>query len=137
MRLTLGHLSQSPTLLPEVHNHSDSTPLSASSGLLDPVDEVRSAGADVGSKHVGTVALVVHSDGRLLSRVREEGRVSKDVDGHAANGREEQLQVSSGEKFGVHPAGLCEKDGERVTSVKQGCASKQRLKWTDPRTDSS
>jgi len=60
-KLTLGDLSQRPSLLPEVDDHSNSTSLSTSRSLLNSIDEVRSAGADVGTEDVGSVAFVVDS----------------------------------------------------------------------------
>ena len=53
----LGHLSQSTTFFPEVYNDATAAVLSLLDGLFDAENQVRPACADVGTKHVTSVAL--------------------------------------------------------------------------------
>jgi hypothetical protein len=53
----LGDLSQGSSFLSEVDDNTAATILCLFNGLLDTKDEVRSAGANIGSEYVATVAL--------------------------------------------------------------------------------
>lgn len=59
----LGHLTQCPPFLPEVDNDTCSSFLRCLDALLDAVEEIWTAGADVGSEDVGAIAFVVDTDG--------------------------------------------------------------------------
>lgn len=112
--LTLCDFSQRSTLFTEIDDQPYPTSLRALDALLDPIDQIGSARADVRTEHVAAVAFVVHAQGELLGRVREVGRVAKDVDGEAADGGQERLEVGSGDEFGVHPAGFWQGHTVRV-----------------------
>src|SRR4029434_9340212 len=81
----LGHLAQSPTLLPEVDDESHAAGLRAADALLDVVDQVRAAGADVGAEDVGAVALVVHTRGQRQGGIGELREAAEHVSGLAAD----------------------------------------------------
>lgn len=87
-----------------VNDHSHAAPLRTPDRLLDTVNQVRPARADVGTKDVGAVTLVVDAEGELLGRVAHEVGVTEDVDGETTDGREEDLEVVASEELGVHSA---------------------------------
>lgn len=53
----LGYFTQSPSLLAEVDDHAAAAILSLLDGLLDTENQVRSAGADIRTEDVASVAL--------------------------------------------------------------------------------
>ena len=55
----LRHLAQRAPLLAEVDDQPGAALLRRADALLDPVDQVRAARANVGAEHVGAVTLVV------------------------------------------------------------------------------
>src|SRR5690606_3597252 len=59
--------------------------------LLNGMRQVRSASADVGAEHVGSVALVVHTDSQWDGLVLDGGWVTPDVDGLSSNWWQEDL----------------------------------------------
>ena len=91
----LRHLAERAAFLAGVDDEADAAALRAVDALLDGVREVGPAGADVGAEDVGAVALVVHARGQRHRRVGEVVHVAEDVDGLAADGRQEHLEVAS------------------------------------------
>jgi hypothetical protein len=67
----LGDLTQCTTFLAEVNDEANSAALSAADALLDGIDEVGLAGADVGTEDVGAVTFVVDADGEFFGGVLE------------------------------------------------------------------
>mmetsp|Transcript_15028 Transcript_15028/g.35429 ORF Transcript_15028/g.35429 Transcript_15028/m.35429 type:complete len:298 (-) Transcript_15028:633-1526(-) len=104
----LGHLAQAPALLPEVDNHAHASLLCSPDALLDAVDEVGSARADVGAKDIRAVALVVHSDSARLRGVAAVLGGPEDVDSLSADGREEDVDVGARDELREHSSCLLE-----------------------------
>lgn len=84
---------------------------------FDAVGEVGSAGANVAAEHVAAVALVVNSAGAGEVLVAQLGRVAENVDGNAANGREENVEVGAGDELGEHAASLLEQAAAEVADL--------------------
>ncbi len=76
--------------------------------LLDAVNEIRPAGADVGAEHVGAVALVVHAAGERAALVPHAARIAEDVERDAADRRQEHREVRTRDQLRIHAAGLLE-----------------------------
>mmetsp|Transcript_88801 Transcript_88801/g.274924 ORF Transcript_88801/g.274924 Transcript_88801/m.274924 type:complete len:393 (-) Transcript_88801:1140-2318(-) len=70
--------------------------------------QVGPARADVRTKYVAAVALVVHPARELDGLIGDLLRVAPDVYRHATDGRQEELQVHAREQLGVHGVGLLE-----------------------------
>mmetsp|Transcript_24876 Transcript_24876/g.42829 ORF Transcript_24876/g.42829 Transcript_24876/m.42829 type:complete len:459 (-) Transcript_24876:97-1473(-) len=104
----LGDLSEGAALLAEVDHHTAATLLGSADALLNGVGQVRSAGADIGTEHVGAVALVVDSHGEGNALIGDGVGVTPDVNGEATDGGKEQLDVRAGQQLGVHHVGLLE-----------------------------
>ena len=89
----LRDLSQSSTFLAEVDDDAGPAPLGRLDALLDGVREIRAARADVGPEDIGTITLVVDAHRELHIFVLDLRRVAPDVGRHAADGRQEDLEV--------------------------------------------
>ena len=89
----LRDLSQSSPLLPEVDDDAGPAPLGRLDALLDGMGQVRSTRTDVAPKHVGAIALVVDAYRELHIFVFYFTGVAPDVGRHAADGRQEDLEV--------------------------------------------
>ena len=103
------NLVTSPSALPSLRlNHQpDPALLRHLDADLDAVGEVGAAGTDVGAEYVRAVAFVMHPAGDLVSaspsfRDRRRSR------GHAADRRQEDLEVRPGDQIGEHAGGLLE-----------------------------
>ena len=110
----LGDLAERAAFLAVVDDQADAAVLRGRDALLDAVRQVRPAGADVGAEHVGAVALVVHAAGELARRIGERGEIAEDVDGLAADRRQEHLEVGPGDQLREHAAGLLEQRAAQV-----------------------
>ena len=64
----LGDLTKRAALLPVVDDEAASSPLGALGRFLDRVDQIRTAGADVGTEDIGAVALVVRAESDLARK---------------------------------------------------------------------
>lgn len=69
----LCHLTKSSAFFTEVNDHSTSTLLRFFDCFLDAIDKIWSAGADVGSEHVTSVALAFESGRRCSVLLRRNG----------------------------------------------------------------
>ena len=87
--------------------------------LLDAVHQVGPAGADVRAEHVRAVALVVHAAGDRRGGIGELGDVAEQVDRHAADGRQEHVQVGPRDELGEHAGRLLE---QRAAQARLGGA---------------
>jgi hypothetical protein len=96
----LGDLSQGSSFLSEVDDNTAATILCLFNGLLDTKDEVRSAGANIGSEYVATVALVVDSQRQSNRLVRHLCRVSETVHSETTDRWEEDFNVSTSNELG-------------------------------------
>lgn len=92
-----------------VDNEADATVLGFLDTLLHAVDEVGSASADVGTKDVRAIALVVDTDCHTGLGIREQLVVSKDVACQPTNGWQEDLEVGSGDELRVHASSVLTK----------------------------
>lgn len=102
----LCNFTQCASFLAEIDNHSAAAVLRLLHGLLNSEQEIRTAGADIGSKDIRAVTLVVDTESQLAVRIRHLLRIAKSVDSETTNWREEDLDIRTGDKL-----------GERSTSV--------------------
>ncbi len=110
----LGDLAERAALLAVVDDDAEPARLRGARALLDAVHEVGPAGADVGAEHVRAVAFVVHAAGDGGGGIGELGDVAEEIDGGAADGRQEHLQVGPGDELGEHAGRLLEQRAAQV-----------------------
>src|SRR5581483_9317743 len=67
----LCHFAERTPFLAVVDDKAKPTLLRAARAFLDAMDEVGTAGADVGAEHVGAVAFVMHTAGDPGAMVRQ------------------------------------------------------------------
>ena len=91
----LRNLTQSSPLLPEVDDDARAAALRGFNTLLDGVCEIRSTGADVAAEDVRPITLVVDAHRELHIFVFDLAGVAPYISGHAADGRQEDLEVVS------------------------------------------
>mmetsp|Transcript_91701 Transcript_91701/g.230452 ORF Transcript_91701/g.230452 Transcript_91701/m.230452 type:complete len:286 (-) Transcript_91701:329-1186(-) len=104
----LGHLAQCPALLPEVDADACSSILCCLDALLDGVRQIGPARANVRAKHVAAIALIMDPHSELHRLIWDLLGITPDVDRHAANWRQEKLQVLACKKLRVHGVRLLE-----------------------------
>ena len=69
----LDDLSEGAPFLAEVNDETDTTALGGFDGVLEGVDEVGTAGADVGSENIRANALIMDADRGLFSSMNNKG----------------------------------------------------------------
>ena len=89
----LGHFAECPPFLAVVDDESGAATLRAADALLDAMREIRSTGADVRAEDVRAVAFVVNPTGQRARRIVHRRRVTKNIERHAADGRQKHMQV--------------------------------------------
>lgn len=104
----LCNFAQCASFLAEIDNHSATAILCLLHGLLNSEQEIRTAGADIGSKDIRAVTLVVYTEGQLAVRIRHLLRVAKGVDSKTTNWRKENFDIGTGDKLGERPASVFE-----------------------------
>ncbi len=104
----LGDFAQRAPFLAVVDHQADAALLRHLDADFDAVREIGAAGADVGAEHVRPIALVVQAAGDARSRIAEARHVAEEIDGHAADRRQEDLQVRARDELGEHARGLLE-----------------------------
>src|ERR1700733_12736124 len=105
----LGHFSERPPFLAVIDNESGATALRPADALLDAMREIRTTGANVRTKDIRPVALVVNPTGQRARRVMNRCRVAKNIERHAADGGQKHVDVVTRHQLGIHPTGLLEK----------------------------
>src|SRR5580692_9571382 len=75
----LGHFTECPPFLAVIDNESGATTLGPADAFLDAMREIRTAGADVRTEDVRSVALVVNPTGQRARRVMNRRRVAKNI----------------------------------------------------------
>ena len=102
----LGDFAQCPAFFAVVHNGAGAAFLSSPNRFFDSVHQVGTASADVRTKDVRAIALVVYANGELFGGIRNRGNIAKQVDRSASNGRQENFQIRPSDQLGVHSARL-------------------------------
>ena len=95
-----------PTFLATVDDQTAAALLRTENALLDAVCQIGPAGADVTSEDITAIALVMRAHGELLGGVGEMGDIAEYIDGHAADGGQEDIQLGTRDQLGVHAVGL-------------------------------
>ena len=104
----LGDLAERAAFLAVVDDDAELALLRGAGAFLDAVNEIGPAGADVGAEHVGAVAFVVHAAGDLGARIGQLRHVAEQIDGDAADRRQEHAKVRPRHQLGEHAGGLLE-----------------------------
>ena len=130
----LGDLAERAAFLAVVDDDAEAARLAGARAFLDAVDQIGTAGADVGAEHVGAVALVMHAAGDPGAVVGQLGDVAEQIDRHAADRRQEHLQVGPGHQLRKHAGGLLE---QRAAQIVFGGAEALARCRADTRPDRS
>mmetsp|Transcript_30660 Transcript_30660/g.44988 ORF Transcript_30660/g.44988 Transcript_30660/m.44988 type:complete len:212 (+) Transcript_30660:456-1091(+) len=77
----LCHLTKRSSFFTEVYNDAASSSLCSLDTLLNSMSQVRSASADITSKHIRTITLVVHTAGQLDIFIWDCLRISPNING--------------------------------------------------------
>ncbi len=72
------------------------------------MQQIRAAGADIRTEHIGAVAFVMHAAGDEGAMVRQFGDIAEQIDRGAADRRQEHMKVGPRHQFGKHAGGLLE-----------------------------
>lgn len=92
-----------------IDDETDATVLGLFDTFLHAIDKVGSASANVGTKDVRAIALVVDTNCHTGLGIRKQLVVSKDVTCQTTDGWQEDLEVRSGDELGVHPSSVLTK----------------------------
>src|SRR5581483_3574060 len=95
----LGHLPQCPPLLAVIDDEAGAAGLRLSDTLLDAVGEVWPTSADVGPEHIRAVALIMDPARQWTRRIVDGCGVTKNIQRHAPDGRQENVQVAAGHQL--------------------------------------
>lgn len=97
----LGDFAQGSAFFSKVDHNSTPSPLSFLYCLFNSENEVWTAGADVGSEHIGSVTLIVDTKCQFNIRVRHLRGVTKAIDSQPSDWGKEQLDVTTSDEFWV------------------------------------
>ena len=75
----LGDLAERAAFLAIVNDDAELALLGGARALLNAVDQIRPAGADVGAEHVRAIALVVHAAGDLGARIGQLRDIAEQI----------------------------------------------------------
>src|SRR5271165_2951367 len=109
-----GDFAERPSLLAVVNDDPDPALLGGVDADLDAVHEIGAAGADVGAEHVRAVAFVMDAAGDDGAGFGDLLHFAKEIDRHAANWRQQDLDVGPGHELGEHPPGLLEQGAPQI-----------------------
>lgn len=97
----LGDFAQGSAFFSKIDHNSTPSPLSFLYGLFDSKNEVWTAGADVRSKHIRSVTLIVDTKCQFDIGIRHLCRITEAINSQPSNRGKEQLDVTTSDEFGV------------------------------------
>src|SRR6266567_1895958 len=103
-----GDLAKRSPLLAVVDDDADPALLRSLDTDFDTVDEIRAARADVRAKDIRAVALVMNAAGNHGVRIGNPLDITEEIDGRAADRRQQDLNIGPGDQLGEHAPGLLE-----------------------------
>jgi hypothetical protein len=109
-----GNLAERPPLFAVVDDDPDAALLCGLDANLDPVDEIGAASADVRAEHVRPVALVMDTTGDHGAGLRDPFDGTEEIDRHAADRGQQDLEIGPSHEFGKHPPGLLEQGAPQI-----------------------
>lgn len=120
----LGDLAKGTTLFAEVNDNTGSTGLGLLDGLANAKNEVGSASANVRTKDVRSVALVVHTQSQPRVLVTDLGRVAENVSREPTDRGQKDFNVATRNELGVRAARDFKKSAAQRALVNSHALSK-------------
>src|ERR1700722_11201276 len=99
-------LAQRTAFLAVIGDDAKAALLRAARAFDDAVDQVRPAGAAIGAKHVGAIALIVDAAGDFRARVGKLFDIADQIKRRAADRWQKYTQVGPGHELRGHVGGL-------------------------------
>ena len=97
-----SHFPEGAALLAEINHKACPTSLGCLDGFLDSMRQVGTTGTNVRPEHIRAITLIVYSARELYILIGDSVRVAPYIDCQAADWGKKDLDVRTGDQFGIH-----------------------------------